>query len=69
MKWFLVNPLNYFRGLIKFPMGYFEYNPCDCGTCRNKYYGWGIMFLFFGFNKDNKQKPSTNKSRLKEYYK
>ena len=50
MKIFLINPLNFFKGYIKFPLGYFTYKNCDCRTCKNCGDGWGLMFLFFGVN-------------------
>lgn len=44
---FLINPLNYLKGQIKFPIGFFKFDACDCRTCGNKE-GWGISLLFIG---------------------
>ena len=34
MKFFKINPLDYIRGLIKFPIGFYKYDKCDCSTCK-----------------------------------
>jgi len=48
MKFFRVNPLDFFRGYIKFPIGFYTYDKCNCKTCKGANAGWGIMFLLFG---------------------
>jgi len=47
MEFFKVNPLDWFRGAIKFPIGPFKASECDCSSCQGRT-GWGVMFLFFG---------------------
>lgn len=47
---FTINPINYLRGLIKFPLGYYSFDKCSCATCKNEGPGWGISFFFIGIN-------------------
>lgn len=52
-KLHLVNPFNWFRGMIKFPIGYYTFNGCDCRTCvgcNGGRPGWGFNFLLIGFS-------------------
>lgn len=49
MKFFKVNPLNWFRGMIEFPIGFYSFEKCECRTCKGENGGWGFLFLFFGF--------------------
>ena len=50
VKLFKVNPLNWFRGIIKFPLGFYKYDKCDCRTCQSEGPGWGFMALFLGIS-------------------
>ena len=50
---YLISPIDYFRGLIKFPIGFYTFDSCSCLTCKKANGGrpgWGIGFLFFGFS-------------------
>lgn len=52
----LINPLDWFKGMIKFPIGYYKFDTCNCKTCvkvNGEEGGWGIMFLFFGISVSN----------------
>lgn len=60
LRLYSMNPLDYFKGFIGFPLGYYKFKPCTlangkpCRTCKNSGFGgekpgWGFQFLFFGF--------------------
>jgi hypothetical protein len=59
---YLINPLDFFRGYVGFPLGYYKFEGCNlnngkpCYSCKEAggdKGGWGIQFIFFGFSVSN----------------